>query len=227
MIAAADGDGRGVVVWPHARPLMRAMRPVVWVVLQDMVLDADWRDGRLVASTSARLVAEHLHLDPSTTASAMRTLRARGVVELEQTSAANGRFGLTAYTLHLPDGIDVWSPCAQTSYTVNPRTVTEPVGSGVVLSCPWDGLELSPCVDSSHTEQNGSAIADESESVSTDPIAGRVVPSPFDRLLGTRAVADAAHGSEPAQRPRVVRRRRSSAPAPAEQGAFDLGSGAQ
>ena len=224
--ATADGDDVGVVVGRRARSLMRVMRPVVWMVLQDMVFDAEWRDDPLVASTSARLVADHLHLDPSTTASAMRTLRARGVVELEQASAANGRFGLAAYTLHLPDGIDVWSRRTQTSHTDNPHTVTTFVGSAV-LSCPWDGLDLSPRVDSSHTEQSSSAIADASEPVSTDSIAGRVVPSPFDRLLGSRCVADAAHGSEPAQPPRVVRRRRSSAPAPVEQGAFDLGPGTQ
>jgi hypothetical protein len=172
-------------MWPRARSLMRVMRPVVWVVLQDMVLDAEWRDDRLVVSTSARLVAEHLHLDPSTAASAMRTLRVRGVVELEQASAANGRFGLAAYTLHLPGGIDVWSPRIHTSYTENPRTVTAPE-SGVVLSCPWDGLDLARRVDFSHTEDNGSAPLCESEPSNESTTGRRVVSVTVRPSVGCR-----------------------------------------
>ena len=66
------GCERGVVVWSHARDLLRTFRPQMWVVLQDLALDAEWRDGRLVASSSARLVAEHLHIDPGTAAAALR-----------------------------------------------------------------------------------------------------------------------------------------------------------
>jgi len=86
---------------------MRVFRPTVWLVLQDVALDAELRDGRLVASTSARLVATHLRIDPGTAATALRTLRDRGVVELSQAAGPNGRFGLATYTLHLPDGVDV------------------------------------------------------------------------------------------------------------------------
>ena len=89
---------RGVVVWSHARDLLRSFRPQVWVVLQDLALDAQWRDGRLVASSSARLVADHLQIDPGTAAAALRALRDRGVAELSQTSGAAGRFGLASYT---------------------------------------------------------------------------------------------------------------------------------
>ena len=99
MAAEPAGVERGVVVWSHARDLLRVFRPQVWVVLQDLALDAEWHDGRLVASSSARLVAEHLHIDPGTAAAALRALRDRGVVELCQTSGAAGRFGLAV--LHL------------------------------------------------------------------------------------------------------------------------------
>jgi hypothetical protein len=143
-----------------------------------------------------------------------------GQAVLELASAANDPFGLAAYTLHLPNGIDVWSPRPQTSHAVNPRTVTAPVGSGVVLSCPWDGLDQSPRVDSSHTEDNSSARPYDSEFSSTDPTTSRAVPSPFDRLSGAQCVADTAHLSEPAQR-RAVPRRRSPKPAPTEHGALD------
>jgi hypothetical protein len=102
-----DGEECGVVVWLRDRAVMRMFRPATWVVLQDVALDAEWCDGRLVASTSARLVAEHLRIDAGTAAAALRALRDRGVVELSQTSGPNGRFGLATYTLHLPDGVDV------------------------------------------------------------------------------------------------------------------------
>ena len=82
------GVERGVVVWSHARDLLRTFRPQMWVVLQDLALNAEWHDDRLVASSSARLVAEHLHIDPGTAAAALRALRDRGVAELCQTSGA-------------------------------------------------------------------------------------------------------------------------------------------
>lgn len=121
---------RGVIVWSHARDLIHVFRPQVWVVLQDLALDAEWHDGRLVASSSARLVAEHLQIDPGTAATALRTSRDRGVAELCRTSGAAGRFGLAVYTLRLPPGLEVLSPrvnspraerpCTDIPDTVNP-----------------------------------------------------------------------------------------------------------
>src|SRR5450432_3646505 len=112
---------RGVVVWLHARDLLRVFRPQVWVVLQDLALDAGWHDGRLVASSSARLVAEHLHIDPGTAAAALRVLRDRGVAELCQTSGAAGRFGLASYTLRLPPGLAIVPPPWRTPLTGKPH----------------------------------------------------------------------------------------------------------
>ncbi len=94
------------------------------VVLEDVALDAVWRDGRLVAATSARLVAEHLGIDPGTVASALRVLRERGVVELAQSTGPGGRFGLAVYTVHLPAGIEViGSPRTARPNTVAPDAV--------------------------------------------------------------------------------------------------------
>ena len=125
MVDAVDaGTERCIVVWSRAREVRRSLRPVVWVVLEDVVLDAIWRNGRLVASTSARLVAEHLGLDPGTAASALRALRERGFVELEQHAGPGGRFGLAVYTVHLPVGVEVIaSPCGERPHTAPPRTV--------------------------------------------------------------------------------------------------------
>jgi DNA-binding transcriptional ArsR family regulator len=127
MAAATDGPGSadgGVVVHVTARVTLRSLRPVVRVVLEDVALGAAWQDGRLVSATSARLVAEHIGLDPGTVASALRVLRERGLVELEQPTRAGGRFGLAAYTVHLPTGIEVIrSPRASRPRTVPPHTV--------------------------------------------------------------------------------------------------------
>ncbi len=121
MATEAVGVERGVVVWSHARDLLRVFRPQMWVVLQDLALDAEWRDGRLVASSSARLVAEHLHIDPGTVAAALRALRDRGVAELCQTSGTAGRFGLAAYTLRLPPGLEIVPPHMETPHTAEPH----------------------------------------------------------------------------------------------------------
>jgi hypothetical protein len=79
----------------------------VRVVFIDVALDAEWRDSRLVAATSARLVADHVGVDAGTAASALRVLRDGGLVELRQSTGPSGRFGLAEYTVHLPDGIEV------------------------------------------------------------------------------------------------------------------------
>jgi hypothetical protein len=48
------------------RPLRRALRPLVWVILEEVALDAVLEDGCLVARTSARQIADRLGLDPTT-----------------------------------------------------------------------------------------------------------------------------------------------------------------
>src|SRR5829696_7013130 len=81
IVAAVE---RGVVVWSHARALMGTLRPQAWVVLHDLAFDAQWVDDRWVAPSSARLVAEHLRIDPGTAAAALRQLRDGGIAELTQ-----------------------------------------------------------------------------------------------------------------------------------------------
>src|SRR5215216_2150542 len=120
----SDG-GHGVVVYARARGALRSLRPVVRVVLEDVALDAVWRDGRLVASTSARLVAEHVGVDAGTAASALRVLRERGFVELEQQrTGRGGRFGLAGYVVRLPAGIELkMASCGDRPHTAAPRPV--------------------------------------------------------------------------------------------------------
>ena len=137
MVAAETlGVERGVVVWLHARDLLRVFRPQMWVVLQDLALDAEWHDDRLVASSSARLVAQHLHIDPGTAAAALRALRDRGIAELCQISGAAGRFGLASYTLRLPPGLEIVPPQPRTPRGDKPHT-EQPLAEKppVELSC--------------------------------------------------------------------------------------------
>jgi hypothetical protein len=201
---AVSAEDHGLVVWSRARSLLRVLRPVAWLVLLDVVLDAEWRDGSLVASTSVRLVADHLRLDPGTVASALRVLRTRGVVELLQASGSNGRFGLAAYILRLPDGVEVLSPCADAPHTDNSDAVTLPGDDGLVLRCRWSSVDGSPSVDSSYMGEGLSVVVDGGAAARTGtPSRGRSVET-----------------SRPV--------RRSSAPeASGEQGVFDLGSGAR
>jgi len=87
--------------------LRRDLRPVAWVTLEEIALDAVLEDGRFVARTSARLVAERLGMDPGTTASAVRTLRKRGLLVLEREKGPAGRFGLSVYVLRPAGGLEI------------------------------------------------------------------------------------------------------------------------
>lgn len=227
--SSADADGRGLLVSLDARAAMRVLRPTVWLVLQDVALDAVYRDGRLVASTSARLVATHLRIDPSTAASALRTLRDRGVVELSQISGPDGRFGLATYTLNLPEGIDALRPCTEPPYTEKPDTGTARRDEDLVFSCPWGDVAAVPSPErgSSCTVESRLGTAHRGASEHGGPAAGvEVSPLQPDQLrtAGQRVVD--AH-TEPDLAPSQLARRRSSTTVPVEQGAFDLGSGAR
>jgi hypothetical protein len=75
---------RAVVVTVALRPLRRRLHPLAWMVFEEIALDAVTEDGRLVAGTSARRVAELLGVDPSTAAAALRVRRDQGLVGLER-----------------------------------------------------------------------------------------------------------------------------------------------
>ncbi len=101
-------DGGRIVLGPAARELRRALRPIEWVVLEDVALDARRDDaGALVAPTSARRVAEHLGLTPGAVARAMARLRSAGLVSHTRQAGPAGRFGLSAYVLGAVPGLDV------------------------------------------------------------------------------------------------------------------------
>jgi hypothetical protein len=130
-VIAADAAAiaRGVVVWSHARQHVRTFRPQAWVVLQDLALDAEWIDGRWVAPSSARLIADHLRIDAGIAAAALGQLREGGVAELTEASGSAGRFGLASYTLRLPSGVDVVSPCLARPHDPTPPGPIDRLGA--------------------------------------------------------------------------------------------------
>jgi DNA-binding transcriptional ArsR family regulator len=98
------------VISAASRPLRRQLRPLVWVILEEVALEAVTEGRRLVARTSARQVAERLGVDPGTAAGALRVLRRKGLLLLEREHGPAGRFGLSVYVLGSPAGLTVRSP---------------------------------------------------------------------------------------------------------------------
>ena len=111
----------GLLVRDTSMDLRRSLRPVAWVVLEELALAAVDVDGVLVAAASARTVAARLGLDPGTVASALRTLRERGLVELTRAPGLSGRFGLSVYRLLRLPGVEVLAPRADAPYVATPR----------------------------------------------------------------------------------------------------------
>ena len=124
-------DGGRIVLGPAARELRRALRPIEWVVLEDVALDARRDDtGALVAPTSARRVAEHLGLTPGAVARALARLRSAGFVTHARQAGPAGRFGLSAYVLGAVPGLEVLAaapegegPCPVPPHVDRPRSV--------------------------------------------------------------------------------------------------------
>ena len=107
-MAAGPRTGGAVRLNAATRPLRRILRPIEWVVLEDVALDArPDAAGALVASTSARRVAEHLGLTPGAVARALARLRSEGLVAHVRQPGDAGRFGLSAYVLAPVPGLDV------------------------------------------------------------------------------------------------------------------------
>ena len=105
---APAGDDIVLRVWPASRELRRTLRPLEWMVLEEVALDARRDDaGDMVAATSARRVAEHLGLTPGAVARALARLRAAGLVTHARQAGPAGRFGLSAYVLGTVPGLEV------------------------------------------------------------------------------------------------------------------------
>jgi hypothetical protein len=132
-----------VLLSADCRILRQTLRPLAWLTHEEVALDAVLENGRLVARTSARLVAERLGIDPSTAANALKSLRERGLVTSSRETRQAGRFGLSVYQLGPVPGLSVVQPRVDEPYMVSPSMV-QPDAAGIVV--------LSPRVVAPHVE---------------------------------------------------------------------------
>ncbi len=109
-----------IVVSTASRSLRRKLRPLPWLVLEEVALAAVEDDGRWVAHTSARQVADQVGVDPGTAAGALRVLRDRGLLRLEREKGRAGRFGLSVYVLGSIAGLTVVKPSEAERHLVLP-----------------------------------------------------------------------------------------------------------
>ncbi len=195
-----------LVLGPASRPLRQALRPIEWVVLEDVALDArPDGSGLLVASTSARRVAEHLGLTPGSAARALAGLRSAGLVTHLRQPGEAGRFGLSAYVLGPVPGLDVVeaasAPCAGP-----PRAARPPVGD--------------PRVADGHMAEVTAAGAADGGPGDDRPTAGTAA-APIASVLDHHG-ADAPASAEQRHPPRSPRRRgRAPQPPPAQLSILD------
>jgi hypothetical protein len=82
--------------------LRRRVGPVAWCALEVLMTRQNVAADGVVVEASVRLVAVELAVATNTAQRALKTLRAAGVIEPAQARGAAGRFGATAYRLHLP-----------------------------------------------------------------------------------------------------------------------------
>jgi hypothetical protein len=140
---------RGAVLLSHeCRQLRRALRPLVWVTLEEIALDASWENGRLVARTSARQIADRLRLDPGTVAGALRDLRQRGLVALEREVRSTGRFGLSVYVFGPVSGLAILPAHLAKSCVASPSMVPQSLEKpGVGIPDVVVPNVVRPCMD--------------------------------------------------------------------------------
>jgi DNA-binding transcriptional ArsR family regulator len=190
-------DGPAVVVSAPSRALRRQLRPLVWVTLEEVALDAVADGGRLVARTSARQVAEQLGLDPGTAAAALRALRKRGLIVLEREKGPAGRFGLSVYVLGSVGGLTVLSP-----RTAEPH-MDEQVGGRPPVGAQAVG---HPQLVSPHVEKPCLAGSDGAAPELAPPHTGRpTMVRPGTAAPGVGTPSTTASGPGPATGARAAR----------------------
>lgn len=193
------GAGR-IVVGPASAELRRSLRPIEWVVLEDVALDArPDAHGALVAATSARRVAEHLGLTPGAAAGALARLRSAGLVTHARQAGPAGRFGLSAYVLGPVPGLDVVDAEDRTPPGVAPPDVASPPTAAPCVAEPHmvaaDGAEPSASNGSRPARPRRFAQA----SATAAPDASVRVPAPARAGVGGASAADARR--RPTRRP--------------------------
>lgn len=131
---------------------------MAWVILEEVALQAVDEDGRLVARTSARQLADRLGVDPGTAGKALGALRRQGLLVLEREHGPAGRFGLSVYVLGEVAGLTVVRPGPVAPWVASPTL--EKAGAAdsdpaeVTDAEPWveRPRAAEPCMAQPHTE---------------------------------------------------------------------------
>src|SRR5207249_8058865 len=118
-----EGPHSAVILGTSALGLRRALGPVAWFVLEELMLSATEDNGQLVAHVSARVLAGRLGLDKDTAARAVARLCATGVVVRSAQRRAAGRFGSGALELLQPAGLSTHRCPSMPDTMATPRTV--------------------------------------------------------------------------------------------------------
>lgn len=113
-----DGNEAGrLILTVESRVLKRSLGPTAWAVLEDVVLDAVRKEGRWLARTSTRCVADHLGLTPGTVSRAMARLCTEGIVHREDRRHVDtGRFDESVYLVEPLAGL---RPCVDLPHTAD------------------------------------------------------------------------------------------------------------
>ena len=137
-------DGTALMVSATSRTLRRQLRPLDWVVLEEVALDAVDEDGRIIARTSARQIAERLRVDAESAHRALRSLRRRGLLGLEPDRRSSTRFELSLYVLGSMSGLTVITslPAQAASSAVEADWEQQPDPSSSLLRHEHGGLDL-------------------------------------------------------------------------------------
>jgi hypothetical protein len=117
-----DDDASPVLVTVASRALVRRLGPTAWAVLEDVVLDARPQNGRWLAKTSSRRMAEHLGLTPGTVGRALARLCTEGILRREdRRDSGTGRFGESVYVVAQLVGL---RPCVDLPLTADRDTAS-------------------------------------------------------------------------------------------------------
>jgi DNA-binding transcriptional ArsR family regulator len=139
------------------------LRPLAWLVLEEVALTTVEDGRRLVARTSARQVAEQVGVDPGTAAGALRVLRDRGLLRLEREKGQAGRFGLSVYVLGSITGLTVVTPSEAEPHLTLPSLDETYVAKPHAAAA---GVE-KPCADAAYGAAPATALAH----MATEPAA--------------------------------------------------------
>ena len=167
-----------------SREVKRAVGATAWVILEDIALDATIdAQGRLVADTSVRQIADNLGLNKSTVARHLAWLRDYGfVLHEEARDAATGRWDTSRYILDP-------STCVERSPTRQPPN-SRPrhrLPSSTTTSGTRSGYDECPRWTSTMSCSSANDLTTNSTSPST--VTGRHRPSRLARIAVSAASA--------------------------------------